>query len=287
MSATLEPTNPGPDTHPAEPCDDADAPPWRAWTAPAALALALVAANLLGTVVYVVALTGQGSGTHSAIADLVATLVQDLCFVGVALFFAQLVARPTGAQFGLRRTHVWRGAWLVVAGYVAFLLVTKAWLSALNLHETEDLPNQLGANDGTGALAAVTVLVCVVAPICEELLFRGYMFTALRRRAGTWGAAIIVGLLFGGVHAISSPAGFLLPLALFGLALCLLYAWTRSLYPCIALHALNNSIAFGSSEHWRWWAVALLVAGAYALIVALIATVRWALGAVSPPPAPA
>jgi membrane protease YdiL (CAAX protease family) len=214
------------------------------------------------------------SGGHSDIADLVATLMQDLCFVGVALFFAQMVARPRPAQFGLRPTRFWRSVGLVVGGYVAFFLVTAAWVSALNLHEREDLPHKLGADNGPLALTAVVILVTVVAPICEEFLFRGYMYPALRRGVGVWGAAGVTGLLFGAVHAISSPAGFLVPLALFGIGLCLVYEWTGSLYPCIALHALNNSIAFGGSEHWRWWVVALVIAGALAAITSLLAVVR-------------
>ena len=53
----------------------------------------------------------------------------------------------------------------------------------------------------------------MVAPICEELLFRGYIFTALRNWRGTLPAALIIGLLFGGVHVGSAPVLDLVPLA--------------------------------------------------------------------------
>ena len=79
----------------------------------------------------------------------------------------------------------------------------------------------------------------------EELLFRGYIFRALRNWRGFAPAAIITGLIFGAVHIGSSPIGYALPLAAFGFGLCLLYQWTGSLYPCIALHALNNAFALG------------------------------------------
>lgn len=267
MSATqLEPAQP-----PGRPPESAAeqlaerTPPWRPWTAPAALVLALVVANVLGTVVYVISIAGRNDGGHSNVADLIATLIQDVCFVGSALFFAQLAARPRAVNFGLRPTRLWPAVGLVVGGYAAFFALTAAWLGALGLHEHQDLPRQLGADDGPVALAAVILLITVVAPICEEFLFRGYMFGALRRRAGVWGAAAIVGLLFGGVHAISSPVGFLAPLALFGFGLCLIYAWSGSLYPCIVLHALNNSLALGTSEHWTWQ-IPLLVVGALAAI---------------------
>ena len=82
----------------------------------------------------------------------------------------------------------------------------------------------------------------------EEFFFRGYFFTALRSWRGMWPAALITGLVFGAIHAGSSDPAFLVPLGLLGMGLCLLYVRTGSLYPCIAAHALNNSIAFGASQ---------------------------------------
>ena len=105
-------------------------------------------------------------------------------------------------------------------------------------------------------------LTCVVAPICEEILFRGYIFTALRNWHGTLPAALITGLLFGGVHAGSAPALDLVPLAGLGFGLCLLYRYTGSLYPCFAAHSLNNSIAFSALENWSWQAPVLIVSRA-------------------------
>ena len=46
-----------------------------------------------------------------------------------------------------------------------------------------------------------------------------------------WPAAIITGLVFGGVHAGSAPVVDLVPLAGLGFGLCLLYRYTGSLYP--------------------------------------------------------
>ena len=96
-------------------------------------------------------------------------------------------------------------------------------------------------------MLAVVVLITVVAPLGEELFFRGFFFGALRNWRGPWPAALITGLVFGGIHVGSSPVGYLVPLLIFGVGLCLLYEWTGSLYPAIALHALNNSIALGAN----------------------------------------
>jgi len=121
----------------------------------------------------------------------------------------------------------------------------------------------------TVALVAVTILVCVIAPMAEEFFFRGYFFSALRNWRGLWPAAILTGLVFGGIHAGSAPVGFLVPLAFFGFLLCLIYNATRSLYPCIATHCINNSIAFGVGEHWGW-EIPVVLAGSLLTITGVL-----------------
>ncbi len=174
-----------------------------------------------------------------------------------ALWCAQLGHRKVASwQFGLRRPPV---GWGQALGMVALLLISfvalsAIWSEAVN-PSREKLLEDLGTNEGTTLLLLSAALTCVVAPMCEEFLFRGYMFTALRNWKGTWPAAVITGLIFGGVHAGSAPALDLVPLAALGFGLCLLYRCSGSLYPCFAAHALNNCIAFASLEHWhadRW-----------------------------------
>jgi membrane protease YdiL (CAAX protease family) len=66
---------------------------------------------------------------------------------------------------------------------------------------------------------------------------------------------------------------YLVPLALLGVLLCVLYERTQSLYPCMALHCINNSIAFGGAEHWSW-EIPVVAAGALTTIAAVVYTVR-------------
>jgi uncharacterized protein len=113
------------------------------------------------------------------------------------------------------------------------------------------------------------VLVCVVAPLAEEFFFRGFFFTALRGSLGLWPSAVITGIVFGLIHF---KLEFLAPLAVLGFALCLLYAQTGSLLPCIALHALNNSLAFGVTQGWTWQIPAIMV-GSLVLLAAILTPV--------------
>src|SRR5262249_28062103 len=93
----------------------------------------------------------------------------------------------------------------------------------------------------------------------------------------------VTGLLFGAVHAGSAPVVDLVPLAVLGFALCLLYRFTDSLYPCIATHSLNNSLAFGALESWGWQ-IPVLMVSALAVIALLVLALQRA-GVITAPPA--
>src|ERR1019366_6281972 len=131
------------------------------------------------------------------------------------------------------------------------------------------LLQQLGSDESTLLLVLSAGLTCGVAPMCEEMLFRGYIFTALRNWRGTVAAAVVTGLLFGGVHAGSAPVLDLVPLAGLGFGLCLLYRYTGSLFPCMVAHSLNNSIAFSSLEGWGLGQALLLLAASLLAIRAI------------------
>jgi membrane protease YdiL (CAAX protease family) len=229
------------------------APRWPAWTAPVALIAGFgVAIVAFIAIVVIAGAFGADAGDPPPSVQISATVLQDLALVGSAVFFARMTTAPRPWHFGLMRARL-RSAlvWLVVA-WLSFIAFSAIWAASLGLNEKDDLPDELGADESTVALIAVAILVTVVAPICEELFFRGYFFNALKTWRGLWPAALITGLVFGGIHVGSAPAAYLVPLAFFGFALCLLYQRTGSLYPCMALHALNNSLAFGVTEGWGW-----------------------------------
>jgi membrane protease YdiL (CAAX protease family) len=152
---------------------------------------------------------------------------------------------------------------------VAFFVFSGIWAAALSIEENDDLPQELGADDSTTALVFVALLVCVAAPIAEELFFRGFCFTALRRWIGWVGGAIATGAIFGAIHAGSADAVFLVPLAVLGALLCVLYHKTGSLLPCMVLHAFNNALALGVSQGWGPLEVIALMLGAGAVVVAI------------------
>jgi uncharacterized protein len=262
---------------------------WSAWSAGLALFGALVLASVAGLVldipaalIFGVKLSSEHLPPGLSIAD---TVIQDVVFVLVAVYCAQLGGRVVSSwQFGLRRPPAgWRrAAGLIVLLLTAFVVFSVIWSAAFHPKE-ETLLEQLGSNEGTALLVLSAALTCVIAPICEELLFRGYIFTALRSWRGTLPAALITGLVFGGVHYGSAPTLDLVPLAGLGFGLCFLYRSTGSLYPCMLAHSLNNSVAFASLEGWGWQTPVLIVSsllaiGAVAFTAKRIGLIRPATG---------
>jgi membrane protease YdiL (CAAX protease family) len=249
--------------------------PWMAWAAlVAAFGGALMGALIIGVI---------GSAAGSSFADpspavsISATIVQDLSFIGAALLFANISARPRPEQFGLRPTRFWPAVgWMAVA-FAAFYVFTLIWVAILGVSPDDTkLPDELGVKDSTYALLAVAFLVAVVAPMAEEFFFRGFFYGALRNWKGPWPAAVLTGMVFGAIHLGSAEAAFLLPLGFFGFSLCLLRERTGSLYPGIALHCMNNSLAFGVSQHWGWEIPVLcLCALGLIALVGLTVRARW------------
>jgi membrane protease YdiL (CAAX protease family) len=256
---------------PAPPRGDGAFPRWPLW-APFAGMLGTLIVAVVG--VGVIALIAEAAGTDVSGdgppgVTIGGTYLQDLALIGSAFVLARLLDPPARMEhFGLRRTPLGPAVGWTLLAWVCFFAFSAIWAAALNIKDEDDLPDELGADSSDVALVAVSFLVCVIAPIAEELFFRGFTFTALRRRLGTIGAAVVTGMIFGAIHLGGTQVEFIVPLMVFGFFLCLLYVWTRSLLPCIVLHALNNSLALGVSQDWGAATIAAMAAAA-ALCLAL------------------
>jgi membrane protease YdiL (CAAX protease family) len=265
-----------------EPTHESRAHPLSLLMAPGAVILGL-AAGLIVT--FIVQAIGHAFGSPLAnptpAVELVSDYLFDFCFVGAALYMAVLRRGMIGraamgaAEFGYRRIP-WRvGIAAVVIAAVAYYGISYVYGLLVTIHGTDKLPSELGVTHSTAAAIATTVFVCAVAPICEEFFFRGFLFGVLRQMRvrllgeewGTLIAALIVALLFGLAHSGSAKPEYLIPLGLLGFVLCLVRWFTGSLYPCMAIHAINNAVALGVNElHWGPVPIVAVSAGALAAI---------------------
>jgi uncharacterized protein len=232
-------------------------PRWPAW-----YALAGFGVGLIGTfmaVGIVAAATGTTEDDQSATFTIVATLLQSLVFVGTAVLFASMTLKPKPWHFGLRRAPFWPTVGWAALGFATFWFVA-AWYNLIVSPDAEQtITESLGADDSTLGLIIAGFMVICVAPAAEEFFFRGFFYRALRSRFSVVAAAAIDGVLFGVIHYDFSGADALLilpPLAALGFMFCLVYEQTGTLYPVIALHAINNTVAYGvQADGWAVSAV--------------------------------
>jgi membrane protease YdiL (CAAX protease family) len=84
------------------------------------------------------------------------------------------------------------------------------------------------------------VLAGMLAPVVEEVLFRGVIFGGLQAHFGKWTSAVLSAMIFSALHF--QAYGFF-PRFMLGMVLVYLYDKYKSLYPAIALHGLNNIVA--------------------------------------------
>jgi CAAX protease family protein len=253
-----------------------DEPPWPVWTAPAAVVLGFVIGIFGSVLVDVVARAAGSSVSHPTPAvSLISDVVFDLAFVGAAVYLAATRSRPRPADFGFRRVRPGLAVGAFLAAGVGYYVVTAVYSSLVKLHGSDKLPSELGVGQSTAALVGAAAFVCVIAPIAEELFFRGFIFGALRRMRvmvlgrdlGTWVAAALTGILFGLAHTGSASSQYLIPLGFLGFVLCILRWQTGSLYPCMALHSVNNSLALGVNQlHWTVAEILALIAGSLLVI---------------------
>jgi uncharacterized protein len=229
---------------------------WRPRSALVAVVAGLIVSDAAGLAIALPA----GHGAMVALG----LVVSDLIMLAVVLAVAARGAGRVGpATFGIRRTDVgpalgWGVSLLILNfGFTALLALLFGAGGRYHVHH-------LAA--GTALLA--TLGVAVTAPIAEEITFRGYLFPALTRWRGPWVAALLTGVLFGAAHIASLPAPFLLGAAAFGFGACLLFWFTGSLLPGVAVHSFNNAIVLtvvtGGQLAW-----ALLIAPLLCLLILL------------------
>ena len=164
-------------------------------------------------------------------------LVQYAIILGVVL----AIARPAPRELlALRRPRSWPRA-LGLAGIVlvAVYLVAYALNPILHPGREQGLTPSGWDSHRAAAFAANFVVIAAVAPIIEELTFRGVGFSLLERWGGPF-AIVTAGVLFGLAHGLVEALPILVA---FGIGLAWIRSRTRSVYPGILLHATFNALA--------------------------------------------
>ncbi len=168
--------------------------------------------------------------------------------VGALLWLPRLWGEAISrAQLGLKRSLKWSdigwGAVGMLAAYGGSILLAllAQWLMTwVDLEQ----PQNLGLSVLTPGIEmglALLVLV-VIGPIVEELIFRGYLYGKLEAlKVGFWLRTVVVSVLFALAHFQWNIA---LDVFVLSVIMCILREKTGSLWPAIVMHMLKNGVAF-------------------------------------------
>ena len=193
------------------------------------------------------------SNVLSSINQTLFQLVASVAVYLVTILFIALVPwivrkrRLSFSDFGLNvKLPQWSDIVIMFAGLIIYLVllsiimvvVTKLFPS-IKVDQTQDIGFK-HVNSQIEHIMAFVALV-IIAPVAEEVIFRGYLFGKIKKYAPIWIAVILTSLTFGFVHGAWNLAIDTFTLSV---VLCLLRQTTNSLWSPILLHMAKNGLAF-------------------------------------------
>ena len=244
------------------PSIDPDSPPWGAlagvgvWLA--SVAALIIIPSILVVIWYFVAQArgAQIPPTPEAIAkwaltpeiilvQIIGTMLAHIATVGVCWAVATgLRKRPFGQAIGWQweGPSPWMKAGIVVGITVLSVLVVGNLPRIIPDAKTTPFAEMLKASQAVRYVVAL--LAVFTAPMVEEFVYRGMLYSPLKRTLGVAGAISTATLLFGLVHVPQywGAWGSLTGLMILSLMLTVIRAKTRSIFPCVAIHTLFNLV---------------------------------------------
>ena len=152
----------------------------------------------------------------------------------------------TKGEIGLTRLPSWMDILLAPAGFVVYFisssiiaLVISHLIPGFDVNQVQETGFE-NLTQRYEYIAAFIALV-VLAPVAEEILFRGYLYGKLKKYVPVWVAIIVTSALFGAVHGHWNVA---LDVFVLSIVLCSLREVTGNIWAGILLHMLKNGIAF-------------------------------------------
>ena len=138
--------------------------------------------------------------------------------------------------------------WLFSAGL--YFAGYHEWMVSLGVETTQETVRLLRETTDPWTLGLMAFTAVIAAPICEELVFRGYLYPLLKKYGGITAAALCTSLVFAAAHGNLTA---ILPLFVFGAVLVFLYENTGSLWAPIAAHFCFNAATVGAQFAVRYY----------------------------------
>lgn len=208
------------------------------------LAQALIAIVLLGLQAAQVPLESYDQTIFNTITNIVVYSLALTIIIGVPWWIKK--HKTTLEDLGLNRLPNWKDFLWLLAGLIAYVILTalvngvsRVLLPGADYEQAQDI----GFSELTNQLQFIMTFISIViiAPVAEEVMFRGYLFGKLKKVSKAWIAVVVSALLFAIAHFQFNVA---LDTFALGVVLALLRVTTGSIWASILLHMLKNGIAF-------------------------------------------
>jgi uncharacterized protein len=231
------------DDEPVEPRREV---PWTAGDAVLGVVLLIPALLVLGGIIFAVGvllfqLFGIARPPYFEIVS--AGTASFVASIGLVWWLGIKRARGRAADLGLANMRLSLDLPLALLGefvvFIALAVYSLILIQGLGISVPEQPVVEMFGRTGAGIFLAALFIV-VLAPIGEEIFFRGFLYTAFRRQWGVAPALALSSAVFALFHL--EPLLFV-PMFVIGLILASLFEYRRSLAPAIFLHAINNLIA--------------------------------------------
>lgn len=177
-------------------------------------------------------------------AGLIVSIAFQFISAGIVSVFVITRVRPI-EWLGLKWPG-WRWVFVIAPGAVLAMWLFFAglqlsglmqWIESFGVDGVQDTVKLLQNATDPVLIGLMTLAAVVAAPICEEIVFRGYLYPAAKKFVGPWVAGICSALVFAAAHGSLAA---LLPLFIFGCVLVFIYEKTGSLWAPCAVHFCFN-----------------------------------------------
>ena len=208
----------------------------------AASLMVYLVATLLATVG--VSLAGVNETIVNTVAAAVVYVLATVVVIGGPQLWGRLVT--SRRELGLDRLPQWRDIGMAPIGFIGYYVgslilttVVTVLVPGFDLTQAQDTGFTNLTRPYEYILAFLTLVV--LAPVAEEVLFRGYLYGKLRRWVGFLLGALLTSVVFGAVHGQWNVG---LDVFVLSLVMCSLREVTGSIWAGILLHMLKNGLAF-------------------------------------------
>jgi membrane protease YdiL (CAAX protease family) len=219
------------------------------WLGPiVTLAVLIVAGSLLDLAV------APRHGPGRTVVGIALSAMVEVVLLGALLVFGRPMAARGGGwrpTFGLDRIRA--RDWAPWAFGLLFVYLGRTVVNVLaavltNGRALAEASNLRLAHPGPASVVGIAVVVVLLAPVTEELMFRGLLLRSFMRRMPFWPAALLSTLLFAlfhtyEVHTLAGAVTLACSVAALGLGNCYLVRISGRLTPAIMVHASFNALA--------------------------------------------